>query len=42
MRQLDDLFQKDNAYHDIYVLSTQEAERSIVGSLLNEKKDRLL
>ena len=42
MKQLDDLFQKDNIYHDIYLLATQEAERSILGSLMNENKDKLI
>ena len=42
MRQLDDLFQRDNVYHDIYAFATQEAERSIVGSLMNENKDKLI
>ena len=42
MDQLDDLFQKDNIYHDIYVFATQEAEKSIVGSLLDESKERLM
>ena len=42
MKQLDDLFQKDNVYHDVYCLATQEAERSIVGSLINDQKERLV
>ena len=39
---MDDLFQKNNAHHDIYVFASQEAERSIVGSLMNSSKDILI
>lgn len=42
MEELDDLFQKDDVYHDIYAFATQEAEKSIIDSLLDDKKDRLL
>lgn len=42
INQMDDLFQKDNAYHDIYVFATQEAERSIFGNLINEEKEVLM
>ena len=42
LQQLDDLFQKDNAPHDVYVFGTQEAERGIAGSLFNEDKAQLL
>lgn len=32
---MDDLFQNAESKHDIIVFSTQEAEKSIVGSLFN-------
>ena len=35
MELMDDLFQKDNVHHDMYVFGTQEAERSITMSLFN-------
>ena len=42
LNQMDDLFQKDNVYHDIYVFATHEAERSIIGNLINEEKEELM
>lgn len=41
LAQLDDLFRKDEAWHDIYVLATQEAERSIYESMFDESKKKL-
>ena len=29
LAQMDDLFRKDDVWHDIYVFGTQEAERTI-------------
>ena len=40
--QLDDLFRKNEVWHDIYILSTQEAERSILSSMFNESKAGLI
>lgn len=35
------LFQRNNIDHDIYVVSTQEAERPIPSSILNPSKEKL-
>jgi hypothetical protein len=42
MNQMEDLFSNSQYKHDIIVFSTQEAERSIIGSLFNEKKKNLI
>ena len=38
---LDDLFQKDNVQHDMYILGTQEAIRSIAHSMFMPNKEPL-
>jgi hypothetical protein len=35
------MLQKDNVYHDIYIFSSQEAERPIINSLFNYSKEQL-
>lgn len=39
MQDIDKLFQKDNVSHDICVLASQEAERPIINSLINDSKE---
>ena len=39
--QLDDLFRRHDCWHDIYVFCTQEAERSVGKSLLNDSKEKI-
>lgn len=41
LAQMDDLFRKDDVWHDIYVFGTQEAERTIAESMFDESKRRL-
>ena len=36
--QVDDLFRRNDCWHDIYVLATQEAERSINSSFMDDSK----
>jgi hypothetical protein len=38
---LDDLFQKDNVDHDIIILGSQEAQKSIQESMIFPSKDKL-
>lgn len=38
---LDDLFQKDNVDHDIIVLASQEAEKSIQASMIFPDKEKM-
>jgi|TARA_B110000285_G_C15096988_1_gene602628 hypothetical protein len=38
---LDDLFQKDNVDHDIIVLASQEAQKSIQASMVFPDKEKL-
>ena len=40
-KEIDILLQKDNVYHDIYIFSSQEAERPIINSLFNYSKEQL-
>jgi hypothetical protein len=37
---IDELFQKDKVYHDIYVLGTQEAQRPIAQSMMMPSKEK--
>ena len=41
LAQMDDLFRKDEAWHDVYVLGTQEAERTIYESMFDDSKKQL-
>ena len=41
LQMVNDLFQYDKVQHDIYVIGTQEAERSILLSVFNPSKDKL-
>ena len=40
-QEIDQLLQKDNVYHDVYIFSSQEAERPIINSLFNYSKKEL-
>ena len=37
--EIDQILQKDNVYHDMYIFSSQEAERPIINSLFNYSKE---